>query len=474
MGHTLTSNSVKESVKSHRDITCRDIMSMIPYPGFVIADNLQSHLYQAPISIERLQAMARWRTNSYLADMAEVVIVEKLSRIPKRDRRWIVLVRDVLDLNERYVAGDGDDVSLATLIDICHRFTPHRSSDKTKLVKKLAQIDICHTLPMLQYEFCAMWNELVHKTEEDSKIFGLLRTIHHLYIALHPETDAAPTMSSYTGDSDFFPFRVRRPSFPLCDINSHRGPGHYDYVFDTDTESYQILPRLKRTHSEIEDSSQLLATTSPALSVHTSPHPTDASPPGAVAASLQDIPRLPALPIVSFSTPASSPSHVPPISNAGILTLFSSATPSRPTDNSVLPRLRARGLMNAGSICFANAVLQLLVRSPPFWDLFRKLGDLKGQHGATGLETGGGATPLVDATVKFSEEFMFKEREPPLLQQPPQPAAEGKPREEQEAEKEHDSADSFEPMYLYDAMKGKRRLKDLLVRSHGLDASFCY
>ena len=127
----------------------------------------------------------------------------------------------------------------------------------------------------------------------------------------------------------------------------------------------------------------------------------------------------------------------------------------------------ARGLVNTGNMCFANAVLQLLVHSPPLWDLFRQRGDLKGQRGTGVPEIGGGATPLVDATVRFFEEFMNKE-EPPPTQLPPRQAAGGKPREDEEAKKEPNVVDSFEPTYVYDAMKEKRRLKSLLVRSHAL------
>ena len=127
-------------------------------------------------------------------------------------------------------------------------------------------------------------------------------------------------------------------------------------------------------------------------------------------------------------------------------------------------------------MCFVNAVLQLLVHSPPFWNLFRELGDLKGQRGGGGagsLEVGGGATPLVDASIRFLEEFMFKE-EPPPTQQSPQQAAGGKPSEDEEAKKEHKSGDSFEPTYMYDAMKEKRQLKHLLVRFRDQDAPFFY
>jgi hypothetical protein len=74
-------------------------------------------------------------------------------------------------------------------------------------------------------------------------------------------------------------------------------------------------------------------------------------------------------------------------------------------------------------MCFVNAVLQLLVRSPPFWNLFRELGDLKGQRAAGVPETGGGETPLADATVRFFEKFV-------LMGKPSQQATRGEMRDE--------------------------------------------
>jgi hypothetical protein len=110
-------------------------------------------------------------------------------------------------------------------------------------------------------------------------------------------------------------------------------------------------------------------------------------------------------------------------------------------------------------MCFANAVLQLLVHSPPFWNLIKDLGNLNRQSGAGDLaETGGGGTPLVDAMVRFCEEFMFKEKVPPPMQQPPQQAAMGTL-----GKNEDENKDSFEPTYMYDAIKEKMRLKILMA-----------
>jgi len=123
--------------------------------------------------------------------------------------------------------------------------------------------------------------------------------------------------------------------------------------------------------------------------------------------------------------------------------------------------------VNTKNTCFANAVFQLLVNSPPF----RELVDLKGQRGAGVPETGGGATPLFDATVRFFKEFIVEE-ESPSTQQQSQPATGGTTRADGE-KKDDNVVDSFEPTYMYDAMKEKRQLKLLLVRSRAHVAACC-
>ncbi|KAH9989170.1 hypothetical protein BJV77DRAFT_1069714 [Russula vinacea] len=178
-------------------------------------------------------------------------------------------------------------------------------------------------------------------------------------------------------------------------------------------------------------------------------------------------PSLPTSSVVGFPTPASPPqSRVPPLLNPGFLALLSSATvaaaPSCPTSHATRLRPRVRGLVNSGSMCFANATLQLLVHSAPFWNLFRELGDLKAQRRAGDLGTGSGAMPLVDAMVRFFEEFRSKAKEPLPTQLPLQQAASGKSREDEEEREEHSAVDSFEPLYMYDAMREKRQLKHLL------------
>ena len=569
MGRTLSSDLVPEPVKSRRIVICRDIMSMMPCSNEAEHRNLRSHFDQAPVSIEKLQAMAQWFT--HLSDdvsyTARIRAAKNLARIQERDGRWIALASDLYGLSDRdlrdNVALGGDNTLLATVIgamlpatmidatpamidadSVASRaFNPHSLT----LVGAFTQFDIRHTLPRLQHDFCTLWNELVQKAarRQGPYIFvNLLREIRHLYIALHQGTDAAPTAFSAMGY--FNPILDDPSSYPLCDIASHRpdstahalpsliqpgdspdaSPHHSnpdDVTISSQVTDGRVItgtpsPSHPMTPSKIGDSSQPPTATLPALPALIGPCPTDVSPPG--AAALQDIPSaaplsypqsmpalpaptptlapvpastplilntscdagaastsdplLPVSPVVRLSIPTSPPpSRVPPLPHADFLTLLSGTTPSHQTGNATLPRLRVRGLVNTGSMGCVNAVLQLLVHSPPFWNLFRGLEDLKGQRGAGGLEISGCRTPLVDAMLRFFEEFMYKE-EPPPIQLPPEQDAGGEPREDEEEKRETKVVDSFKPTYMYDAMKEKRQLNEFLVRSRPQDVPFCY
>jgi ubiquitin carboxyl-terminal hydrolase 10 len=126
-------------------------------------------------------------------------------------------------------------------------------------------------------------------------------------------------------------------------------------------------------------------------------------------------------------------------------------------------------------MCFANAVLQLLVYCPPFWKLFKELGRLMGPRDrGEGQVTGGSATLLVDATVRFLEEFMYEEKLPLPTQQLQQQAGNVNAKEEEDEKKEDDGVDSFIPTYVYDAMKEKKRFDHMRVRPRTHVASFSY
>lgn len=167
--------------------------------------------------------------------------------------------------------------------------------------------------------------------------------------------------------------------------------------------------------------------------------------------------RLPTSSVVGFSIPAGFQNGSLPQSAAStssgssvrpeVLNLLTTG----PTGASPPPRIRPRGLVNTGNMCFANAVLQALVYCPPFYRLFTELGKHLPGPVVGQQQEGTQATPIVDAVIQFLKEFGVKEEKKDTK-------SKGKEREE-----DFDDLDSFIPTYVYEAMKEKKRFASMVV-----------
>ena len=492
------SKSVTESVKIRRDNICKDILRVsLPYREPGLDETMRSELV--------------W----YLSKTTLSAVSRSLVRTQERDGHWIAAAsafygvpKDVL---EPHVTLGGDNALLAIVIDICHRYP---TSNGLNFIEAFNKFDIRDTLPRLQHAFCMLWNELVQEARNSpsfAKSIWILRAIRQLYVSLHQGTDAAPT--AFSASTPSYSYILYRPSsYPLCDIASH----HPDIQLHAPSGSGTALRQVEQasiaeaaepsslsdpmTFRKFRDRSQASAVTEPALLVQTSSNSTDALPPGAAPPEIPSVvvlphtlqgtvqrdistagapsasdPLPPALSVIgSPTTTFPHPPHILSFPDTESLVLLNNGTTtSRSTCHTTPRRVRARGVVNTGDMCFANVVLQLLVHSPPFWNIFRELDDLKWHPGAGGLESGGSATPLVDSTARFFEEFMFKEELPPA-QKPLQQALREPPRQDEGEKEEKNAVDSFEPTYIYEVMKRKRKLEALLVRSHDQDAAFYY
>ncbi|OCH93806.1 cysteine proteinase [Obba rivulosa] len=167
--------------------------------------------------------------------------------------------------------------------------------------------------------------------------------------------------------------------------------------------------------------------------------------------------RLPVSAVVGFSIPADSAAGAQASAASPHRQELSGLLNSTPAAAAVPQRLRPRGLVNTGNMCFANAVLQILVYCPPFHKLFSELRKyLSSPAGAQ--RVGAQATPLVDATMQFLKEFL------------PEPAEGSDSRGKgKEREEDFDELDSFIPTYVYDAMKEKKRFANM-IGGHQEDA----
>ena len=348
MNRTLSSNSVIESVKTRRAVICRDIMSMIPYPITSLYDSFADFFDQAPVSIERRQAMARWRIHvlesvfdaigedsswekffevvpgffdpelvddleEHLPNEFRIKFNEALSGfldrsflfssvtesvrngrfiiclnaahaalgsddvfqilrdilsgrwpellqsfemghslrrwsngkderfilevrrivaqivvgVRERDDRWVSLVKAEYSIAEhvlRKYINHGDNLSLSILLHMT-RQAFHTGSWTPWILSLLSEFNIRNTLPELQHDFCALWNDIVLDAWDEEGLvkfpIWILREIRHAYIALHEGTGAALTAFS-ASTYHFDPVLVQPSSYRLCNINSHR------------------------------------------------------------------------------------------------------------------------------------------------------------------------------------------------------------------------------------------------------------
>ena len=507
MGRTSSSNSVAESDKSRRVTICRDIVNVIPCPNPISYDNLQPHLDRPPLPSWSLQAMTRWfkHTSRSVSDTARTRATKLLPSVQLRDEYWIAIASDAyglsqLDLQD-IVSLEGNNVLLSILIRISHR-TIRSNFREWEVLAGLTQFDIRDTLPWLQHDFCALWNDIVQEARKQGSFTtacDILHGLRHLYLSLHQGTDAAPTAFS-TSTDDLNHVLLLSSSYPICDILSHRPriPPPLSIRFSTQLGDSPFSPLRQSTlgstvapslgeeenifaglpwppFSPEGHQQQDIATSNNAGMTYTMPTPMLAPAsvppvPDTSSASWDTYPAstnfmFPTPGVVDFPVPTSYPSSPVSLQGANLITLLSGTAPSHPVDNNTTRRMPALGIVNSGNKCFANAVLQLLVHCPPFWNLFKDRGRLVGQQGpgeGNWQGTGDGVTPLADATIKFLDEFVYKES-PSAMQQLQQKAGKGKSTEGEK--KEHDAVDSLELTYIYDAMKEKRQLNSLLVRS---------
>jgi hypothetical protein len=539
MGRTSSSNSVAESDKSRRVTICRDIMNVIPCPNHISYDNLQPHLDRPPLPSWSLQAMTRWfpHTSRSVSDTARTRAIQLLPSVQKRDEYWIAIASDAYDLSrldlQDMVSLGGNNVLLSILIRISRR-TIQSNFRGWEVLTGLTQFDIRDTLPLLQHDFCALWNDIVQEARNQGPFrtpCDILHGLRNLYLSLHQGTDAAPTAFS-TSTDNLNNVLFLSSSYPFCNISSHRPrstfilppptvpfptqPGDSPYPphqptlgggaalslggeanniagppwpsvpsnplpmdaspsSDISAALQNILSTATSSHSPEGSQQQDITTSNNAGMSSTRPTPArvPTSAPNTSSAYWDPYPTstsnfmFPTPYVVDFPAPTSHPSsRVSPLQGANLITLLSGTAPY-PADNNTTRRLRALGIVNSGNKCFANAVLQLLVHCPPFWNLFKDRGRLIGQQGfgeGHWQETGGSATPLVDATIKVLDEFVDKDM-PSVMQQPQQKAGKGESMEDEEEKEEHDTVESLELTYIYDVMKEKRQFNSLLVRT---------
>ena len=182
------------------------------------------------------------------------------------------------------------------------------------ILPSLSKFNILHTLLVLRYDFCALWNEIVLEAQGSAPApvqIHILIGIRNIYIDLHRDTPAAPRVfSASTADSDDILHRAS--SYPLCNL-----PGHHPHVHEVIDDTTTDTPTTISTHS-IDDASSIFippssssSSSSPTPLVYSTPSPSVSTP--SLSGGIPDSPEPIIIYPPSGSTSLTSPkrTHIP-------------------------------------------------------------------------------------------------------------------------------------------------------------------
>jgi hypothetical protein len=235
MRRTLSSNSVSGSDKTRRLALYFDVLNELRSDCL---DYLCTHLVWVNWSgadsgeigyfLRSLDKSSKAR----LTPIIRGIIAQIVGHVREGDDRWTALALDHLGVQEdvlRNYLAQRDNLSLSNLI----QFTRHADRSQyfaLAVVTSLPVFNIRDTLPELQHDFCAMWNQVVQEArsgDAHSIPEWILKEIRHHYIALHRGTDAAPT--AFSEDTPDYDNILDQPSsYPLCNLPSHRSNDVHD------------------------------------------------------------------------------------------------------------------------------------------------------------------------------------------------------------------------------------------------------
>ena len=246
LDRTFSSDLLPDPVKNRRAIICtKAIDPAHTTEAFNILNRILSkYQYGDPLVTETLQIVRGWEINmdgDGILD-AKAIFFKIVARALPRDDSWFILASKSLGVPEDVLLGyaaHGDSLSLAVLIHITRQQYRHfwksswPRSTFSKVLEEASKFNVQDTLPELQNEFCALWNQIarvVQDVDDWWMAFYILGQIRNVYLGLHQGTDSAPTQFSLsTGNEDAI---LDEPSsYPVCNVLGHH-PDSTPHIHD--------------------------------------------------------------------------------------------------------------------------------------------------------------------------------------------------------------------------------------------------
>ena len=238
---TLSSNLVAESVKSRRIDIGMTAMNVISQSRASSASSIPCDIHVGGWEWDKMPHISEMEYGQLLkhctsdhehnAHYVQCIVAKILATVAALDRDdyWIQLATGAFGLSEHdlrtYINHDNNSLSLAVSIHLIRQSLRCRFYDWDAL-KAFPVVDVRNTHPMLQHDFCLLWNEIVQEARvpRNQKPYSppvrILRWTYRHYFALHRDTDAGPT--NFFPSTNPFDSTLPIPSsYPLCTLPSH-------------------------------------------------------------------------------------------------------------------------------------------------------------------------------------------------------------------------------------------------------------
>jgi hypothetical protein len=238
LDRTFSSDLLPPAVKNRRAMICAKAVDPehTPNASDILRTILSEYQYSGPLATGIAKIFRGWRNKMGEDNIvhAQFFISRVIATSRPHDDSWYVLASDELAVPEavlRDYATRGDSLSLLILIHVIRQQFIHFRKPSWYYVDffvlmEASKFNAQDTSPELQHNFCGLWNQIVNQVQHrDDRLmaFWILGQIRNVYLALHQDTDSAPTQfSTSTGDGMTFcgPLLVSsvqspRPSFRL-------------------------------------------------------------------------------------------------------------------------------------------------------------------------------------------------------------------------------------------------------------------
>ena len=194
---------------------------------------LSKYQHSGPVATGVAKVLRGWGDNmseDTIVVYAQLTICSVLATSQARDDSWYNIASYELGFSKsslRDYAAQGDSLSLVILIHVVRQqfrhFRKMAQSQKhtfSFFLDEASKLNATDTSSELQHRFCSLWNQIVREAQDgnDRNMADLiLRPIHVVHLALHPDTDSAPTrFSASASDELFLPWQPT--SYTVCKL----------------------------------------------------------------------------------------------------------------------------------------------------------------------------------------------------------------------------------------------------------------